>query len=370
MPVTIIQSALLYSILAALAIQCIYWLANLIAIQKKSTKTTGRKKPVSVIVCAHNELDNLKRLIPALLDQDHPDFEVVIVDDRSDDGTYDYLLEMKEERVKFVRVDHVHDHINAKKYAITLGVKAATHDILLFTDADCHPDTKNWIHSMTGDLTKKETFSIGVSLYNESKGLLNHWIRFESLLTAINSIGFALCGNPYMAVGRNLAYRKSFFLENNPFSRFQNVTGGDDDLVVNHYANKSNTIVSIGKEALSHSIPKITWAEYFHQKIRHISVSKYYRLKDKLLLGLQNITHSIFWIALISFAVVVPSYEWIVGICVARTALMVNVAYWTSKKLGDRMNSWLVPIFDILYVLYISVLGTRAIFTKKVKWKK
>ena len=369
MPVTLIQSALLFTTLGAFAIQMIFWLTNLIAISTKSTKISGKKKPVSIIVCAHNELENLKKLIPKLLGQGHPDFEVIIVDDRSDDGTYDYLLEMKEDRVKFVRVDKVHDHINAKKYAITLGVKAAIHDILLFTDADCEPVSNQWIHAMTSGMTQDITFSIGVSPYEKHQGFLNHWIRFEGILTAINYAGFALSGNPYMAVGRNLAYRKSFFLNNNPFSKFQNVTGGDDDLLVNHFANKKNTNVCLGNESLTYSIPESTWAEYFTQKTRHISVSKFYRFKDKFLLGLQNLSHSLFWLALISFATLV-SYEIAGAVFIARVMLMVNVIFWASKKFGDRMNIWLVPIFDVLYVLYISVVGTRAIFTKKVKWKK
>ena len=369
MPVSLTQSALFFVTLGALAIQFVYWLVNLISILRKSTEVKGQKKPVSVIVCAHNEFENLKKLIAHLLQQDHPNFEIIIVDDRSDDGTYDYLLELKEEKVKFVRVDKVHDHINTKKYAITLGAKAATHDVLLFIDADCVPNSKKWIHTMSSSMTKDKIFAIGVSQYSLQKGLLNQWVRFEALITAINYVGFALSGNPYMAVGRNLVYKKSFFLDNNPFSKFQNVTGGDDDLLVNHFAHKKNTIVSIGKNALTYSIPKSTWKEYFAQKIRHISVSKYYRFSDKILLGLQNLSHSIFWLALITFAVLV-SYEIAAAIFILRVLLMVNLTFWTSKKFGDRMNIWLVPLFDILYVLYISVLGTRAIFTKKVKWKK
>ncbi|MFY0627148.1 MAG: glycosyltransferase [Reichenbachiella sp.] len=321
------------------------------------------------MVCAHNELENLKILIPKLLYQDHPDFEVIIVNDRSEDSTYDYMLEHKTDQLKFVNIDKVHDHINAKKYAITLGVKAAKNDLLLFIDADCEPNSNQWAKLMTQSFSKTDNFVLGVSQYSVGKGILNHFIRLETLWTAINYIGFALLGNPYMAVGRNLAYRKSSFLEHKGFNKFQHITGGDDDLLVNQFGNKKNTQVVISAESLTYSIPKKSWSEYFRQKVRHLSVSKYYRFKDKILLGLQNLSHSLFWIAFISLATLSTQYSLLAGMVLLRMILILNLAFFTSKKFGDRINLWFVPFFDIIYVLYINVFGIRGLFTRKVKWK-
>lgn len=364
-----IQLLLLYVLLGALFIQTVYWLVCFIGILSHKNGPSTTINPVSVIVCAHNELENLKTLIPKLLAQNHPNFELVIIDDRSDDGTYDYLLAMKNDQIKFVNVDKVHDHINAKKYAITLGVRAATNDLLIFTDADCEPISDQWLVDMTSGLSGKDQFVLGVSQYHKKKGFLNAFIRFETLWTAINCIGFAKAGNPFMGVGRNLGYRKSKFLQHKGFNKFQHVTGGDDDLLVNQLANKKNTSISIGSSSLVLSNPKNTWREFFTQKIRHLSVSKYYRFKDKFLLGLQSTSHSIFWIALISLAVQSDQYLILGGALLLRVILILNLAFFTSKKFGDRINLWLVPFFDFLYVLYLTVFGIRALFTRKVKWK-
>ncbi|MEP2023260.1 glycosyltransferase, partial [Reichenbachiella sp.] len=226
--------------IGSLMVLMMYWLVILIKIL--GYKSNAKKQyPVSVIVCAHNELDHLKKLIPILLKQSHADFEIVIVDDRSDDGTYDYLLGNQSDKLKFARVDQVHDHINAKKFALTMGIKAASNDIILLTDADCLPVSENWISQMTGSFRKDVQYVLGVSPYEKSKGLLGQFIQFETQWTAMNYIGFALAGNPYMAVGRNLAYRKSSFLDHKGFSKIQHITGGDDDLIVNDHATKSNT---------------------------------------------------------------------------------------------------------------------------------
>ncbi len=361
---------LLYIVVAAFSIQLIYWLVCFIAILRHRSQQEQKREPVSIIVCAHNELENLKTLIPKLSEQDHPAFEIIIIDDRSDDGTYDYLLGIKDDKIKVVTVDKVHDHINAKKYAITLGVRAARYDMLLFTDADCEPNSSHWASQMSMSFSSDTNFVLGYSPYKGAGGFLYQFIRFETLWTAINYLGFALAGNPYMAVGRNLAYRKSAFLENKGFNKFQHITGGDDDLLVNQQAGKKNTRVVIGEDTLIYSYPEKSWGAYVHQKIRHLSVSKYYRFKDKFLLGMQSLAHTIFWVALISLAAQSDQYSILAGVFVARLFFILNLTYFTSKKLGDRINVWLVPLMDLLYVFYIVIFGIRAIFTRKVQWKK
>jgi len=355
--------------ISSLATLMIYWLVILIKILGFKPKP-NRNNPVSVIVCAHNELDNLKKLIPFLLNQDHSDFEIVIVDDRSDDGTYDYLLENNSKRLKFVRIDQVHDHINAKKFALTMGIKAATNDILLLTDADCIPSSTSWVSKMTGSFTQDTQFVLGVSPYEKSEGLLGHFIQFETQWTAMNYIGFALAGNPYMGIGRNLAYRKSTFLAHKGFGKIQHITGGDDDLLVNEHANNKNTRLVLGEDSLTYSYPKKTWAEYLQQKIRHWSVGKHYRFKDKMLLGFQNLSNLVFWLALIILAIQTDNYLIPAGLLIFRMIFISILINSTSKKFGYRMNIWLVPMMDILYAGYASIFGTIALFTKKVRWKK
>lgn len=353
----------------ALFILMIYWVTIMVQIlgYKPNPK---QSHPVSVIVCAHNEYQNLLKLIPRLLGQKHGDFEVIIVDDRSEDETYDYLLANQTEQLRFVRVDKVHDHINAKKYALTLGIKAAKHDIVLLTDADCMPASDLWITEMTGEFDKNTSYVLGASPYESRKGLLNHFIQFETQSTAMNYIGFGLAGNPYMAVGRNLAYRKSVFLAHKGFSKIQHITGGDDDLMVNEHANGKNTRVALGAASLTFSIPETSWSDYFRQKRRHLSVSKHYRFKDKLLLGLQNLANLVFWLALTILAVQTNNYLIPAGMLLFRMVFVTILMYSTSKKIGYRMNVWLVPLMDILYVIYASIFGIIALLTKKVKWKK
>lgn len=365
---------ILYTFLSISVLQLVFWIVFLIihAKYKKldSHSETGQN-PISIIICAYNEIDNLKILIPRLFKQKHDNFEVIIVNDRSDDGTYDFLHEEKSkyENLQVVNVDKVHDHINAKKYAITLGIKAAKNELLLFTDADCKPNSHDWISEMVSAVDDSTSFVLGYSPYENRGGFLNAFIRFEAKMTGILYTSFALSGNPYMGVGRNLLYRKSLFMKNNGFNKFQNVMGGDDDLFINQFASKTNSKVVLSEKSAVYSIPKKTWKAYFKQKRRHLSVGKYYKFKDRVLLGLYSISHSLFWIGALLMAVLNFFPEVLFGVILFRILIVTLLGYITSKKFGERMNIWTVPAFDFIYSFYIIIAGAITIFTKRVTWR-
>ena len=327
---------------------------------------------VSVIVSAKNEADNLKKLIPLLLQQKYKSFEVILVDDKSSDETYDYAIELdhKEENFKLVRIDSTPDHINNKKYALTLGIRAAKFDHLIFTDADCLPNSDNWLKEMSQGFTSdKIIFVLGYSQYFKTAGVLNHFIKYETLLTAINYIGIKLLGNPYMGVGRNIGYRKSFFLGKNGFGKYQDVVGGDDDLLVNQYAKHNNTRLVLSPDSTVYSNPKTKLSDFILQKTRHLSVGKYYRGTDKLLLGLLSFSKIIMWFSF--FAAIMSAFQ---TYFVAGGFFLVMVSLLTAllvlkKKTGDKSSIWMLPFLDFIYILYYISTGLKVLFTKKVRWK-
>lgn len=343
-----------------------------LAFYKVPSKKGASKEGVSVIVCAKNEAKNLKKLIPQLLAQKYEKYEIILVDDKSTDETYDYAINLdhKVENFRLVRIDSTPDHINNKKYAIILGVRAANYDQLLFTDADCLATGENWISEMSrGYFSDKKQFVIGYSQYKKGKGLLNIFIRYETLLTALNYIGIGLLGNPYMAVGRNIGYRKSLFLEKNGFGKFQNVVGGDDDLFVNQYARRRSTSFVLSRNATIFSNPKTKLSDFIIQKTRHLSVGKHYRKTDKLLLGLLASSKIIFWITFIAAILAEIQTYFVLGGFFAVMVSLLTVLLIIKYKTGDRSRIWMLPLLDFIFIFYYISTGLKVLFTKKVKWK-
>ena len=359
--------------LSILSIQVVYIILFLIAFIRKQKKLqVPSGVPVSIIVCAHDEEENLKELIPQLLGQNYPEFEVIIVEDKSNDGTFDFLLEATHQnpRLKMVRVQQTPEHINGKKFGLTLGIKAAKHEWILLTDADCRPQSENWITSMSKQFDEPTQIVLGVSPYERQPSLLNDFIRFESFLTAIQFVGWALLGLPYMGVGRNLAYRKSLFINTKGFNTHLSVMGGDDDLFVNQHAQASNTRICLDKESLMKSKPKTSWTDFYYQKLRHLSVGKHYKFFDRIGLGMFSVTWILTWIFVLPFAFFSPLlYPLLAGLMV-RWGLLTLLFHYAVKKMGDHFDARKIPYLDFIYTFYYLVAGPVALVSKKVRWKK
>jgi glycosyltransferase involved in cell wall biosynthesis len=356
----------------------IFFVFSRLAFFKKNKNDVSLSyQSVSVIVAAHNEEKNLKLFLPLLLGQQYPDFEVVVVNDRSVDGTYDYLNQLKSEytHLKVVSVERKPEHVNGKKFALTMGIKAAKHEALLFTDADCLPENKYWIGAMSQHFVGKKQIVLGYSQYQKRSGLLNAFIRFETFYTAIQYLSLALGGKPYMGVGRNLAYQKKLFFEQNGFFKHLVVMGGDDDLFVNNAATADNTAIAVGKDSKTLSIAKTSWVAWFNQKKRHLSVGKFYKTSDKWRLGLLSISHLWCWIssALICYFCYCDTEITIVclmaGLMVFRWLALWVVMYYVKKRLADELSLIFLPFLDFLYSIYYLVIGLVAIRSKNMKWQ-
>jgi cellulose synthase/poly-beta-1,6-N-acetylglucosamine synthase-like glycosyltransferase len=362
---------LLFIFFAVVGIQVIYFILYNIALSKPIVDKSSQQLPVSVIICAHDEEKNLRELIPMLLSQNHPEFEIVVVDDRSNDGTFDFLLQetAKDHRLRMVHVNRTPQLFNNKKYALTLGIKAAKYEWLLLTDADCRPSSQDWIGSFSKHFSDATQFIVGFSPYQFKPGFLNAFIRYETLMTGIQYISFALLGTPYMGVGRNLAYRRSKFLEVKGFNNFTKVTGGDDDLFINQHARKANTALCLEANAITTSIPKTTFRSFFQQKVRHLSVGKYYRFGHRLMLGLFAFSWLMTWFLGIPLAIFSGFYYVVIGLLILRLILIMITFNIAAKKLHQKVELWMVPLLDFIYAFYYLVTGIKALGTKKVRWK-
>ena len=344
--------------------------------QDKSESTADHNQEgVTVVIAAHNEAENLQKLIPLLFQQNYPAFEVLIINDRSYDDTRFLLEQMMKEypMLRTVTIEYTPEHVTEKKYALTLGIKVAKYDVLLLTDADCLPVSENWIKRMTHPIRNgKKTFSLGYGGYGKGKGFLNALIQFETWFTAIQYFSFALWKAPFMGVGRNLAYRRTYFMDHKAFKDLWHILGGDDDLYVNRHAKKHNTAVVIHPEGITESIPKKTFKEYYVQKTRHYQAGKYYKTNDKAKIGLYAISHLFFWATAIALISITQKWEpitVIVSIIVTRALLQFSIFNNAIKKIEGQKKVLWTMFFDLMYLSYFWIIGAKGYLSKTVRWK-
>ncbi len=337
-------------------------------------------EPVSIILCAHNELDNLRELVPLLLRQAYPPgFELVLVDDRSHDDTYLYAQQLSQYypgRFRLVTVGHTPAGFAPKKYALTLGIKAARYERLLFTDADCRPSSPDWLLLIQRGFGQSGGADIvlGYSGYAEEPGLLNQLIRYETLLTAAQYLSFAWAGRPYMGVGRNLAYTKATFQRTKGFASHMRRLSGDDDLLVQDaVAAGARAAVVADPPAHTLSQPAHTWAAWWRQKRRHLSAGGRYRAADRRRIGLFMGSNVLFYLLTPAVLAVALSPENLVSLAIiwlARTLLLTLAVYRPlARRLGGTFSPLLLPALDFLYFAFYCAWGLSLLRRRPLQWK-
>lgn len=338
----------------------------------KKVKPKLKNISVSVIICAKNEAENLRSFLPSIMTQDYSNFEVILINDNSTDDTLKVIENFKEKHnnIKIVNVKPVEKFWGNKKYALTLGIKSATNDFLLFTDADCKPLSKHWIQEMSSHFTNDKTIVLGYGAHKKIKGsIINKLIRYETLLTAIQYLSYASLGQPYMAVGRNLAYRKEQFFEANGFMQHMHIKSGDDDLFINQVAKASNTTICISQDSFTESIPKQSLKDWTLQKRRHISTAIHYKIKHKIFLALFYCSQFLFWSLAITLMFFMFEWKIVLGLIILRFIVQFTNLFLASKKLNEKDLLIFSPFLELFLIAFQFFIFIKNMISKPTYWK-
>jgi biofilm PGA synthesis N-glycosyltransferase PgaC len=281
----------------------------------------------------------------------------------------EYIMKYSHLRTTNISPDKKFTH--GKKLALTVGIKAAKHEWLVFTDADCKVHSNQWLNRLQENFTDNKEIVLGYGGYFKRKGLLNAYIRYDTLVIAMQYLSFALSGMPYMGVGRNLAYRKSLFFKNKGFASHYGILSGDDDLFVNETANKSNTAVEFHPDSHTCSIPKQTWASWTKQKRRHFSTARRYKSKHIFWLGLEPLTRLLFYLTF-GYLIGLNIFTiFVLSACVFRLLSQLIIIKLTMNRLREKGLLLSLVVFDIisLFINFNIYLSGVFIRSKKSRWK-
>jgi glycosyltransferase involved in cell wall biosynthesis len=338
---------------------------------KKST-SSSEQPPVSIIIAARNESDNLHLFLPKILNQKYPNFEVVVVNHQSIDESYNVLNALKilyPRRLKVVEVERSKHLGTGKKFPLSLGIKASSHEHLLFTDADCDPQSENWLSLMVSKFSEKKKIVLGYAPYKKEKGILNQIIRFDTAMIGVNYFSFALAKVPYMGVGRNLAYSKTLFNSVNGYKSHYSIISGDDDLFIQETAKKRNYAIQIHPDSFCISKAKESWSSWIIQKSRHYTTTEQYQVIKKLLLGIYPLSLILAWI---SFVILLFNFEYRILTCSIFGFVM--IFKWCVQgiclaKLKANQFITFFPFLDLFYAFLIPTIYYSSDKSNKTKWK-
>ncbi len=326
--------------------------------------------PVSIIIAARNESDNLYENLPYLLQQNYPEYEIIVINNQSIDDSA-YLLNAFTQQFENVRVIEVNrsQHIKpGKKLPLTLGIKGAKYEHLLFIDADCKPTSNTWIKSMASNFVTGKELVIGYGPYSKEKGFLNRVIRFDTSWIAVSYFSMALAKLPYMGVGRNMAYTKTLFNSVNGFKSHYSLPSGDDDLFIQEAAKKRNYAINLDQHSYSYSSPHSTWSGWIRQKTRHYSTSNHYSRFKKIMLGVYPAS---LLLVLFSFIVLMfdADFRWLT---LASFLFLTFLKWWIQGRCFIKLNEnsfvKYLPLWDIFYTVLMPVIYYSSDKKEVNKW--
>ncbi len=318
--------------------------------------------PITIIVSARNEYKNLEDFLPKLLEQDYPEFEVLLLNDDNEIETNFIItdLKIKYKNLRVVDVNSSLSYIKGKKFDISIGIKTAKYNHIIFTDVDCYPETDNWLKIMQNGFSEKKDIVIGYSRFETSKGFLNKLIRFDTVSKAIKYFSFTKIGIPYMAFGQNLAYTRPLFNKEKGFVSHYNIPYGDDDLFINKAIKKRNASIVFDKNAHTISIAPKTWEIWYNRKFRHFFTKKYYRFSTLITLAMFNTTKYLFFSVLIYLSIILYNNYMVLSIIGAvlsfRLISFLIIYHKSLSKLNEKKLFFISPFLEIYFMFLNPIL--------------
>jgi len=329
-------------------------------------------RPLSVIICAKNEARNLEQFLPTICTQDYPNYEVIVVNDSSSDDTEMTLAQLKTKysNLYYTSIHSSQQFHQGKKLALTIGIKAANFEHLVFTDADCQPTTDQWLNEISSQFSDEKKIIIGHGRFIKNKSLFNLFLRYETFWNAVQYMGFSQRGLPFMAVGRNMAYTKSLFLEKDIFKPYLNIASGDDDLFMRACATKNNTSIQLNYNSQTESVPPSNMSEWLSRKSRHLTTAPKYKFSIKFWLITEALTRQIFWVLTLCslfFPIFAPVT---ISLFIVRLVAMHLILAKAASKMGENKLYLATLLFDLITPMIVGYVWVINVFSaKKKKWK-
>lgn len=338
----------------------------------ENSKNTKINK-ISVIIAARNEEKHLPNLLDSLISQNYSkeNYEIIVVDDRSEDNTAAVvkLYQTKNSNLTLLQIKNESKSLLGKKGALDIGIRAAKHNILAFTDADCVP-TNNWIEQINRHFTDDTDVVAGYSfIYYKNRffQFLKNLERSSIFAVVAGSFGWNL---GITITAGNMAYRKELFYKVGGFGDIGKIRSGDDDLLIQKmgkFARRMkfmfhpDSVINTGRDS--------TTSSQIHQEIRRGSKWRYYPVSIKIMTLFIFIYYLIFIGCFLGFLfadISTTLFIIILFLKIIPEFLLLTLFLARIKRLKLM---WVFPIAELIYIPYFVLFGLKGTFGK-YRWKE
>lgn len=359
-------------LLSCIVLQLLYYLffyIRICFIQRKP-QIANYAPPVSVIICAKNEEYNLRNNLHKVLTQNYPEFEVIVVNDCSEDETDFFITRLLRDytHLRYTQIFPDPKFKHNKKLAVTIGIKAAKHDYFVFIDADCYPSSENWLRHIAASFSNNKDIVLGYGPYEPKDGFLDAFVRYDTWSIAMQYVTFAHAGFPYMAVGRNMAYTRKAYMQSSRFTKHAHITSGDDDLFIAEAATAKNTAICLHPDSYTYSEQVQSFKEWCIQKRRHISTAPLYSFVNKLLLTLEPLSRILMYaLAIVYYVFGLSDFFILISILLALRIILLYVCNISGMY---RLQEKKIVVYSLMFDIALPYIIGMLHFRNKLRFKR
>lgn len=361
------QWLILFTLLISLGVEISYYLFYTKCFHKeKNTESLINTEAISVIICCKNEAAYLEENLPLFLLQDYQNYEVIVVNDGSTDNTEAIIskhqLKFPQLRTTTIPADQKFNH--NKKLAITIGIKAAKNECLIFTSVKNKPSGNTWLQTISNHWHKGVV--MGYANFENEEGLLHNFLKFDLLQKNLKASCFALSGNPYSGNGNNLGYHKSDFFKNKGFAKNAHFEAGYDHIMVQQLGQLSGNSVCNHPNAKINLSPDNKSSQWRKINQQYYKCRKFFPFKVKFFLDLEIANVILFYLTLI-FAMFFTDLYLLLSLSLLLKILFTTSFFkiYTSHLKEEKifLSSCIYDILVLFSKLYFSC--TNFIFSKR-----
>ncbi|MFV0467405.1 MAG: glycosyltransferase [Dysgonomonas sp.] len=312
------------------------------------------KPSVSVVIISKNESVSLEKNLPFVLSQDYPDFEVIVVNDGSTDESEEVLR----------RLEHTNPHLyhtfspdsRDRKLSMTIGIKATTKDVLLFTEASCKPLSDQWIEQMMEHLTDQTEVVLGYSYYEGDTSFYNRMANFDGLYFSLQYLSKAILKHPYTGTFRNLAFRRKLFFDHKGFSEVLNYDSCED-VFINKVMNKENVTVSLSQDSFT-SMVLDSYSLWKNIRVTYKRAENHFKGGRHNIFSVETLSRLLFYLVfvlLLAYGIVLENWAFVgvVGLLFAiRLLIQMIIINKAGKYFKTSTFYWSFILCDILQPFY------------------
>jgi glycosyltransferase involved in cell wall biosynthesis len=260
-----------------------------IIFRKIKPNDSEKQTPISLILTIRNEEEMLRKNLPALLTIDGVDYEVIAVDDFSQDNTYLVLGSLKKQ-YRRLKISSLNEETRfSLKLSQNIAIKATSHEWVLPVPVSILEPNADWLLSVVKALKEDGSVVIGYTSIEPKNSIINRIYRTGNYWLFMKSIGYTLNGIPLVYSDENLAFKKQKYFDLGGYGTKIKEPYANLELLINKFIRKKNSSILFTPESVIRKTQEIHWNDYFDMVKKGFRLEKHLSFSKQLFLLIDEI---------------------------------------------------------------------------------